>query len=123
MSAIPDSIIIKSLTTNFKVIASDVSDMTAMNIDVGDFIYAITIKDIASKFDKYYVLAEYSSKFKYDYVCRQADNIVRVIGKTVDIYKAVKENDHTVQLYITDYSSDDLCNKCTDELMANLVKD
>ena len=121
MCAIPEAIIVKSMTSNFSAIATDVPDTSSLK--VGEFVYIITITDILSKCNKYYTLAEYSSAFKYDYVCEQADNIVRVIGKKVNIYKAVKEDDHTTVMHVTDYSSDNVHDEHCKKLKANLIEE
>lgn len=124
---IPNSIIVENLNNGLKVVAESPATNTNITMypymKLGDSIYAVAIRDPLTVNGQYYILATYeSSVVSYEYVCEQADNIVKTIGHFVDVIKYTKEyseeDKHEIlKLYRTEYDGksvyEEECLKCS----------
>ena len=121
----PHSIIVENLNNGLKVVAESPAKTITMYPDmkIGDSIYAVAIRDSLTVNGQYYILATFESLYvSYEYVCEQADNIVKTIEHFVDVIKYTKEyseeyKHEILKLYRTEYDCtsvyEEVCSKCS----------
>jgi len=122
---IPCAILVDNFASGLRVIAEGRQDAPYIeNLKVGQHLYAITINDTLSKCNMFYAMASYfAPDYNYEYVCEQADCMVKLLCRRVNISKAVKEDEHTVHWYKTDYDSEPIYKREVEKIKAMCNKD
>ena len=116
---IPCAILVDNFSSGLRVIAEGRHTPHTESLEVGQHSYDITIYDTLSRCNAFYVIASYfASDFSYEYVCEQADCMVKLLCRRVNISKAVKEDDHTVHWYNTDYDSEPIYKREVEKIKA-----
>ena len=122
---IPCAILVDNFSSGLRVIAEGRHDTPYIeNLKVGQHLYAITINDALSECNTFYAMASYfAHNYSYAYVCEQADCMVKLLCRRVNISKAVKEDERTVHWYKTDYDSEPIYKREVEKINAMCNKD